>query len=283
MTTKDRPRVSHKSEVHRVLHITSPLLKGPDVKALQQQLNYQAKHYGFTWRQIQEDGQYGIRTWRQAKLVAWLMGLEDDSIPKRGTLNKHVQTVLRNPEKRSDADRRREDERKPKRVKIKKQREQGAQAVTRFLMKHKGVNESPANSNHGPFPIDECQQFFGLAGVPWCGCLAGYAIIEVADNKTVDDIWWPYAGSIRVAAQSGSNGMHDINPANAFEGCVATFFNGGDDHVAWVYGVDVRRRVLLTLEGNTSSATRDADGGIIEAKERSFDEVSCVAAIEDWS
>jgi hypothetical protein len=32
-----------------------------------------------------------------------------------------------------------------------------------------------------------------------------------------------------------------------------------------------------------SSATRDSDGGIVETRERSFAEVTCVARIEDWS
>jgi len=41
--------------------------------------------------------------------------------------------------------------------------------------------------------------------------------------------------------------------------------------------------MALTVEGNTSSVTRNSDGGIVETKERSFGEVTCVARIEDWS
>lgn len=276
--TKDKPKQSHQSEVNRNLVLVSPLLRGPDVKSLQEQINHQVKHYGFDWHTIQEDGRYGRRTYREAKFVGWLIGLEDGLIKHPGKLNEAIQVKIRNPEKRTDADRRRESDRKSKRHKMKQKHSEGVKAGTAFLRKYIGVNESPAESNRGPFPIDECQDFFGLAAVPWCGCLVGYVIKKIC--KIASDTWWPYAGSVRVDAQAGNNGLHDINPADATEGCVATFFNGGDDHVTWVVSSDPGRSILHTLEGNTSSATRDSDGGIIEAKERSFSEVSCVARVE---
>lgn len=278
MPTKTKPRTSHQSEVHRSLSLVSPLMQGPDVRALQQQLNHQNDHYGFTWHHIREDGDYGRRTYREAKFVAWLIGLADDTVKHPGHLNEKVQQVLRDPGKRTDADRKRESDRKDKRHKLKQKHDTGVKAGTAFLKKYVGVNEDPPESNHGPFPINECQQFFGLSGVPWCGCLVGYVIKKICGIAS--NTWWPYAGSVRVDAQAGNNGLHDINPADATEGCVCTFFNGGDDHVTWVVSSDAGRGILHTLEGNTSSATRSSDGGIIEAKERSFSEVSCCLRVE---
>jgi hypothetical protein len=253
-------------------------LQGPDVKALQEQINHQVDHYGFDWHHIREDGEYGHRTAREAEFVAWLIGLPDGSVKPSGHIGEKVEQLIRDPSKRSDADKKRESDRKSKRQKMKQKHTEGVKAGTSFLKKYIGVNEDPPESNHGPFPIDDCQKYFGLSGVPWCGCLVGYVIKKVC--KITSATWWPYAGSVRTDAQAGKNGLHDINPADATEGCVCTFFNGGDDHVTWVVSSDPSRGILHTLEGNTSSATRSSDGGIIEAKERSFSEVTCCVRVE---
>jgi hypothetical protein len=148
-------------------------------------------------------------------------------------------------------------------------------AAVEWMISKVGVNENPPESNHGPYPIDACQEHFGLSGVPWCGCCAGYAI-EVKGEIGHTGTWWPYAGSIREDAIAGRNGLTDINPAHADIGCVATFFNGGDEHVVLIRA-HTQGGTLFTVEGNTSSATRSSDGGIIEKKERSISEVTCVA------
>jgi hypothetical protein len=269
--------------VHRPLILVSPVLKGPDVRELQESLNGLASHYKFPWRQIREDGEFGKRTFRHARFVAWLIGLDvEHAIPHFGVLNEQVQQLLRNPDKRSSSDRHREDERKPEReARRKKHAEGGPVLATKWMLDHVGVNEQPAESNHGPFPIDACQEHFGLSGVPWCGCCAGYACVVI--GKADCPTWWPYAGSIRGDAESGHNNLEDVNPANADIDCVATFFTSetGNDHVAKIRGKS-RDGLLLTVEGNTSSATRDADGGIIETKERPFSEASCVARLTAW-
>lgn len=278
MTTKDKPRVSNNSEVHRGLHLVSPLLKGPDIRALQEQLNHQCEHYKFPWRGTQADSEYGRRTKREAEFVAWLIGLDDERIHaiETGRITEQVQHLLRNPSDRSAEDRSREDSRKGKMEKLRANHDQGMTAAVDWMLQQVGTNEQPPESNHGPFPIDACQEFFGLSGVPWCGCCAGYAIKKIGGIDCAT--WFPYAGSIREDAIAGRNGLHDINPADADIGCIVTFFSGGDDHVGLIRGKS-RNGMVLTVEGNTSSATRDSDGGIIEKKERSFSEVTCVARV----
>lgn len=276
--SKNKPRASTKKEVNRDLSLVSPLLKGPDVKALQQSLNHLCDHYEFDWHHIAEDGEYGRRTARQAAFVGFMIGLDEDRLHavKAGRIAEDVQVLFRNPEKRSKQDKGREERRKPKLKKLRKQHQEGMQAAVEWAVKHKGVHEEPADSNRGPFPIDECQAYFGLSGQPWCGCFVGYAIEKIGGIDT--GTWWPYAGSIHQDALAGRNGLEDINPAQADVGCVATFFNGGDDHVALIRAKS-KGSTLFTVEGNTSSASQDSDGGIIETKERSFSEATCVARL----
>jgi CHAP domain len=277
-----KPRQSTKPEVQRDLNLGSPCLEGPDVKALQDRLNHQCDHYKFHWRRTKEDGEYGPRTQRCAKFVAWLIGLNDDRIKaigsNQGRITEEVQRLLRDPGKRSAEDREREDARKPKREKLHKAHEEGAKAAVEWAMKQVGKKEAPPGSNRGD-GIDEWEAFFGLGPVPWCGCFAGYAVKKIGKANT--DTWFPFAGSIRQDAIAGNNNLHDVNPADAEPGDIVTFFSGGDDHIGLVRAKSKDGKVL-TVEGNTSSATRDSDGGIVEAKERSFGEISCVARIEDW-
>jgi hypothetical protein len=279
MTTTPR---SKKSTVHRELHLGSPELSGADVKALQGRLNDVCKHYRFPWRRIQEDGEYGTRTQRCAKFCGWLIGLDDERLAvigsHAGTISTDLQRLLRDPKKRSPEDREREDSRKDKRERLHKAHAKGAKAAVAWALKQVGKKESPADSNRGP-GIDDWEAFFGLGAVPWCGCFAGYAVKKI--GKANCDTWFPFAGSIRQDAIAGLNNLHDVNPADAEPGDIVTFFSGSDDHIGLIRKKSADGKVF-TVEGNTSSATQDADGGIVEIKEHSLGEVSCIARIEDW-
>lgn len=281
MTTATKPRTSHRSEVHRDLNLVTPLLQGPDVRVLQSALNGLTDHYEFDWHKIMVDAEYGKRSAREAAFCMELIGLEGELCKRArqtGHLSERTQHLLRNPEDRSAADRRREEERRPRFKKLRRDHKEGLEAAIQFMLKHKGVNEQPAESNRGPFPIDECQQYFGLAGVPWCGCLVGYSIEKIGEvGKT--GTWWPHAAFIRGDAEAGRNGLTDINPLHIVRGCPVTFFNGGNDHVTLALGSVASDGTFHTVEGNTSSAFRDSDGGIIEEKVRSIHEVTCATRL----
>lgn len=277
MPTATKPRTSNRSEVHRDLHLVSPVLRGPDVHALQVQANALHAHYNFDWRRCFVDNEYGRRTKREVKDAAWLIGLNGERLEaiESGRITQTVQHLIRNPEDRSKEDREREAARRDERE-ARRKKHQGMRAAVDWMLAQVGTNEQPPESNHGPFPIDACQEFFGLSGVPWCGCCAGYAIKKIGGIDS--GCWFPFAGSIRQDAIAGRNLLNDINPNHADVGCIATFFSGGDDHVALVRG-PFRNGMIPTVEGNTSSLKQDSDGGIIEIKERSLAEVSCVALV----
>jgi hypothetical protein len=280
--TRNKPRTSTDKHVHRNLNLVTPLLQGKDVEQLQIALNALCDHYEFDWMHIKVDGEYGRRSARRAAFCMELIGVIQEQCDKArhtGHVSELNQRMLRNPEKRGADERRREENRKPKFRKLRHQHNEGLNAAVAAMLKHKGVNEQPAESNHGPYPIDKCQDWFGLSGVPWCGCCVGYFIESPAGadlGKT--GTWWPHAAFIKGDALAGRNGLEDINPANVRLGDIITFFNGGDDHVTFARG-NSHDGVIPTVEGNTSSATQDSDGGIIETKERSFSEVTCAARL----
>lgn len=275
------PRKSTNKFVHRDLNLVTPLLTGPDVRELQEACNALTNHYQFDWLHIKEDGDYGKRTARRAAFCMELIGVEQDlcdKARKTGHISEQNQTYLRNPEKRGKDERTREENRRDHFRELRRKHNQGITKAVEFMESHKGVNEQPPESNHGPFPIDECQAHFGLSGVPWCGCAVGYAIEKVAGFGDTG-VWWPHAAFIRGDAEAGRNGLEDINPSHAFRGCVGTLFNGGDDHVVFVRD-DVQNGIVSTVEGNTSSAVRDSDGGIIETKERPIGEFTCMVRLD---
>lgn len=276
-----RSRMSSQAEVHRDLNLVTPMLAGPDVKALQERLNHSCEHYLFPWRRSMEDGEYGRRTQRSAKFVAWLIGLDEKRIDAIGSMSGHIgeelQRVLRDPSKRSDEDHKREDSRKAKREKLHKAHEEGPQAAVEWALKQVGMTEE-GESNEGP-KINEWQKFFGMRGEPWCGIFVGYAVKQI--GKADCDTHFPAVERIRMDAEAGLNNMHDINPADAEPGDIATYFaGGGDDHVGLIRGKS-KGGMIFTVEGNTSSAS-DADGGVVEIKERPIGNVRCMARIESW-
>lgn len=279
-TATNHKRVSNDRHVHRQLVVTSPLMKGPDVKAFQQSLNHLADHYEFDWRQILVDGDFGRRTLRLAYFVGWCIGLSGDRlevIKNQRRVPEEIQRLIRNPEKRSRQDRQREEARRPKMQKLRREHNSLRDSVE-WMIKQKGTSESPPFSNTGPFPIDECQLWYGIDGVPWCGCFVGYAIEKISLGGHKTGTWWPHAAYIKGDALAGRNGLEDINPLHADYDCVGTLFNGGDDHVVRITGKP-SGGLLPTVEGNTSSAKQDSDGGIIETKQRPASEFTIVARL----
>jgi GH24 family phage-related lysozyme (muramidase) len=94
-------------KIHRDLHLTTPLTEGADVKALQQALNRIAGWFPKTVPfQLVEDGKLGDKTFQAAFKAGHVMGLNRsrlNDIEKEHTIDQRVQRMLRNPEKRSDA------------------------------------------------------------------------------------------------------------------------------------------------------------------------------------
>lgn len=281
--TKNKPRTATSPHVHRNLALTTPVLQGPDIRKVQEACQHLTDHYEFDWLGLLIDAEYGKRTARRAAFCMELIGIDKelcDKTRRTGHISELNQRKLRNPQKFLDkADRVRQENRKPKWQKLRKEHRKGLDAAVQAMLKCKGTNEEPPSSNQGPFPINACQAWFGLERQPWCGCCVGYFIeSDKGAGLGKTGTWWPHAAFIRADAEAGRNGLEDINPLFATLGCIGTLFDGGDDHVIFVTG-KARNGLVPTVEGNTSSALQDADGGIVETKERPVGEFTCMAQL----
>lgn len=128
--------------------------------------------------------------------------------------------------------------------------------------------------------IDAWQREFGLSGVAWCGCFVGYGLRVVAGIADIDDrvVWVPF---IPEDAQAGRNGWSCLVPAvdaaPGDAGVIGWNAAGEPEHVGFVIANDQARRVMHTIEGNTTSGN-DGDqsrgGGVFE-RQRPYD---CIVA-----
>jgi lysozyme len=102
-------------EVHRDLHLTKPVTKGPDVKALQQALNKVAGQFPriVTFRLV-EDGKLGNKTLQAAVVAAHVLGVTRPrvtDIEKMHVIDQRIQGLMRRPATRTDAQKARSKER----------------------------------------------------------------------------------------------------------------------------------------------------------------------------
>lgn len=104
------------AEVHRDLKLTTPVTEGPDVKAHQHHLNEIAVEFKrIVHYHLAEDGELGQHTLHATVKAAYVMGLTEsrlDEIAKRHLIAQPVQDTLRHPGGRSDAQKKRAEERR---------------------------------------------------------------------------------------------------------------------------------------------------------------------------
>ena len=132
----------------RMLRLTSPMLRGDDVRAVQSRL----QALGFSPGTV--DGVYGDATAAAVRAFQQHLGLEVDGVVGPRTVaalgaakangNGHASSV-------------------------------GKRALAEAV-KHIGAKESPAGSNRTPFG-----RWFGVDGVPWCNIFVSYCFSEGAE------------------------------------------------------------------------------------------------------
>jgi hypothetical protein len=103
-------------EIRRDLRLTSPRTEGPDVKRLQEALNKIARRFPrIADFKLTADGKLGPKTLLAAVRAARIIGLTQshlNEIEKRHLIAQTVQKSLRHPNTRSDAQKRRAEERR---------------------------------------------------------------------------------------------------------------------------------------------------------------------------
>jgi hypothetical protein len=271
---------NHGSAVHRGLHLVSPPARGADVRALQERVNDELAHRRLSWRQVEVDGQFGPRTLHACAFLGWVLGFSGrrlgEASGSKPRLSRWAQQRLRNPRRRSPADRARERLRRRKVQALRKAHADGAAAAVDYIreMASRGVHEV-GSSNTGKL-VDLWQSYFGLHGEPWCGCFAGYAAKAVGGSQATT--WFPYGPSIAADARAGRNGVREVAFEDAEPGDVLVLWGG--EHIATAIARP-EGGSIATGEGNTSPNNGDsqADGGAVALKTRSQSDISCVARI----
>jgi hypothetical protein len=141
----------------RELHVTSPLLAGPDVLLVQERLA------ALGWSPGVLDGEYGPATAAAVRAFQQASALEVD-----GVVGPKTRAALR-AKAAARADAQPADATAPS---------IGAKALAEAL-KHLGVKERPSGSNRTPFG-----KWFGVDGVPWCNIFVSYCF-KVGANEVL--------------------------------------------------------------------------------------------------
>lgn len=250
----------------RTYALTSPEMRGEDVRHLQGVLNDRLRHYR-SRRRLKLNGIYDRETVQAVRDIAYILGLHHyDGSPAVVHLILHPH--LRNPAELMEA-RRRE--------KLRAEGDahaggaQGLARIVRVAERYVGVQERPAESNWGsPFPADWEREFGFTSGVSWCGCFAGAMVILAGGHVDSRVAFCPY---IEADARTHTNGF-DLWRPNHNEGVepgwlVLYNWSGGGEpqHVGIVK--EIHGDHLVAVEGNTGG-TNPSDGGMVAIESRPY-------------
>jgi hypothetical protein len=267
-------------EVHRGLHLVTPLMRGADVRALQSALKKELAHHKIDWLPLRIDGQVGPQTIHAARFLTWVLGLgrgHREPIQKRHTITEATQRLLRNPEERTGAEKRREKRRRSHLARIRKAQTEGPAAAVAGARACIGITEEPAGSNAGPdrtvfvlgkkvvVGVSAFERYWGLGACYWCLCFACFwlrwAGAKISGNCT-------FSVAIEGYARNHENGFIQVPAADARPGDLAIWkFDGPDapsDHGELIVEVAKGIGPKEDVGGNTSSegGSQSNGGGV---------------------
>lgn len=233
----------------RTLHLTTPLMRGDDVKMLQARL----QRHGFL--KDPADGEYGILT-AQAVYRAkfWLGYTKPDQVAAAllmsylGDTRKPTATMV----KRAAARKRRQSM-EPLRLK-----------ALENLKAHLGEKEHPAGSNR----IAWASEWYGVIG-PWCAMSVTRAYVDAGSLSFRRGQRYAYVPFIVHDARAGMNSLTVTNhPQPGDLVCYDWEHNGVADHVGLFERWVVEGRTFSAVEGNTGIGN-DSNGGQVMRRDRS--------------
>ena len=262
------------TKVHRRLAVTTPYAKGPDVRALQSQINDNFRKFRIG-RRVKEDGEFGPATLSAARQVAFLLGVVGKARrrSKSGIISQKTQKLIRG-RRRFKRERLAAIARRPYRQELRKRYDRsGGKRAVKIAKSQIGVTENPPGSNWGP-KVSEYIKFTGYTfPVYWCGCFVAWCVVN-AGAKIPTRIRLGYTGYITADANAGVNGLTAVPFDDARAGDIAVF---SFDHIALVDRRD--GDLLYTVEGNTSagSSGSQSNGGVVFARVRSRSDVVTIA------
>lgn len=230
----------------RVLGLTSPMMTGADVLALQKALKQNAFDKNFmpdgkadgTFGDWTAQGCYRAQYWlgyatptRKAgtPLVAYLRGTRP--LPKANRERRAARI------RKAEAD-------KPMRVKAFEE-----------AARHVGVKESPPGSNRQKFG-----EWYGWNGVAWCAMFVSYCYAAAGSKSVAKRLRWAYCPYMVADAKAGRNGLALTRSPQ--RGDVVLFSKPVAKHVELFDEWVVEGKTFATIGGNTSPNDM-ANGGMV--------------------
>jgi peptidoglycan hydrolase-like protein with peptidoglycan-binding domain len=216
-----KPTETSSANVHRSLHLSTPLMHGRDVRALQEALEAEFKHYKIDWLPVNPDGKFGPQTLHAARFFSWVIGLggRHRKAIKKGNLAEATQHLLRNPEQRSRVERRRAKRRSTRLEKIRKAQSEGPAFAVAGARACIGITESPAGSNTGPdrtivvqgrkftVGVSAFERYWGLGACYWCLCFACFWVKQAGGRISGN---CAYSVAIEGYARNHENGFIQV-------------------------------------------------------------------------
>jgi peptidoglycan hydrolase-like protein with peptidoglycan-binding domain len=236
----------------RTLKLTSPMMRGDDVKRLQQGLIKRG------YLKDQADSVYGNLTAQAVYRAKFWLGYRVPDQAASGLLLSYLEGKETTPEmKKRAAERKKAQSQIPMR-----------QKALNYLNTKIGVKENPAGSNRVPF----ASEWYGLIG-PWCAMAVTRAYVEAGSKGFAKGSRWAYVPYIVADAQHARNGLtltRDPQPGDI----VCFDWDGGvADHVGlfrrWL---NRAQGTFESVEGNTSVGN-DSNGGEVMVRQRKTSQV----------
>lgn len=244
----------------RDFSLTSPYMKGDDIKAFQRLLTeIFVERWEVNWV-VEADGVYGPGTRAAARSAYHGYGIAQASLDAHG-VTPWARALLSDPSKRNATQKKRGADRAEWRDRLRKSHrsENGlGEAMAAWALTKVGVSEDPPGSNRGP-QITRWQEMAGYkgGGVPWCGCFVNAAMVAAGfPTQTWGIGYCPYVES---HARAGIDGWvwRDAG-SSPYPGWLALFGSGEAKHIEVVVK---RGKPLRTVGGNTSKGDGSPNEG----------------------
>lgn len=243
----------------RVLRLTSPLMRGADVKEAQNRLKH--NHFKENYHPGETDGIWGETCMRATKRAKYWLGYPGKRI--NGHYDEELDNYLSGDRMLG-----------AKYAATRKRRKQAAQAVPvrekalKLAATQIGTTESPRGSNHSKYTV-----WYGFDG-PWCAMFATWCYDNSGSKSFERGVRASYVPWIVSAGRQGIYGFAIVS--NPMPGDLVCFDWNGDgnaDHVGlfekWTGGGNFQ-----SIEGNTGVGN-DSNGGEVMRRDRSRSMVRC--------
>lgn len=235
----------------RTLKLTSPNMKGPDVKSAQKSLR---KYYTG-----KIDGVYGEATALATKQAKFMLGYRSNNIDS--VYDTKFVKYLSGASKPTLL--------MQQRISARAKKTSLGVAALECAMQSIGVSEHPPGSNKVPF-----SNWYGING-PWCAMFVTYAFVQAGSKAFKKGERYAYCPYMLADAKAHRNNLTLVQAKDVRTGDIVLFDwkkDGIADHVGIVSFPPGKTTTFTSVEGNTSG-TNPSDGGMVAQMTRKTTDV----------